>query len=184
MSSRSITIVSSGRSPALDHSGNSLVLIPIILFCLSLNSFKADLDQLRVHFCSLLGLRMHDTELPSQPKLPLEDDRESGIGSTLDLSVNFEGYNRHTNQHSNTPSLREADRLPEEKGTRVAWRGEAYIYLLGLAAGLIYLKRQLSWATCSLDTDMPKRHRASGIAQSGQQKKSHAVTQLCLAAYG
>ncbi|KAE8286009.1 Sodium-dependent phosphate transport protein 2A [Larimichthys crocea] len=82
MSSRSITIVSSGRSPALDHS----------------------------------GLRMHDTELPSQPKLPLEDDRESGIGSTLDLSVNFEGYNRHTNQHSNTPSLREADRLPEEKG--------------------------------------------------------------------
>lgn len=120
MSSRSITIVSSGRSPALDHSGNSLVLIPIILFCLSLNSFKADLDQLRVHFCSLLGLRMHDTELPSQPKLPLEDDRESGIGSTLDLSVNFEGYNRHTNQHCTAPSLREADRLPEEKGTRVA----------------------------------------------------------------
>ncbi|TKS72421.1 Sodium-dependent phosphate transport protein 2A [Collichthys lucidus] len=81
MSSRSITIVSSGRSPALDHS----------------------------------GLRMHDTELSSQPKLPLEDDRESGIGSTLDLSGNFEGYNRHTNQHSNTPSLREADGLPEEK---------------------------------------------------------------------
>ncbi|KAG8004077.1 Sodium-dependent phosphate transport protein 2A, partial [Nibea albiflora] len=81
MSSRSITIVSSGRSPALGHS----------------------------------GWRMHDTELSPQPKLPLEDDRESGIGSTLDLSVNFEGYNRHTNHHSITPSLREADRLPEEK---------------------------------------------------------------------
>ncbi|XP_051275547.1 sodium-dependent phosphate transport protein 2A isoform X2 [Dicentrarchus labrax] len=81
MSSRSITIVSSGRSTGLDYS----------------------------------GLRMHITQLSSQPKLPLEEDRESGLGSTLDLSSSFEGYNRHTNHRFNTPSLREADRLRKEK---------------------------------------------------------------------
>ncbi|XP_035525823.1 sodium-dependent phosphate transport protein 2A [Morone saxatilis] len=81
MSSRSITIVSSGRSTGLAYS----------------------------------GLRMHITQLSSQPKLPLEEDRESGLGSTLDLSSSFEGYDRHTNHRFNTPSLREADRLPKEK---------------------------------------------------------------------
>lgn len=63
---------------------------------------------------------MQGTLLSSQPKLPLEEDRESGIGSTLDLSSSIEGYHLRTNQNSNTPSLREADRLPKEKGTRVA----------------------------------------------------------------
>ncbi|XP_030000870.1 sodium-dependent phosphate transport protein 2A-like [Sphaeramia orbicularis] len=72
MSSRSITIVSSGRST--DDS----------------------------------GLRM-------EPKLSLEEeDRESGIGSTLDLTSSSEGYNRHTNHLSSKPSIREADRLPKE----------------------------------------------------------------------
>ncbi|XP_022607373.1 sodium-dependent phosphate transport protein 2A-like [Seriola dumerili] len=71
MSSRSITIVSSGRSTGLDHN----------------------------------GMRMHG-------KLPLEEDRESGIGSTLDLSSS---YNQHTSQHANKPSIREANSLPTEK---------------------------------------------------------------------
>ncbi|XP_053179539.1 sodium-dependent phosphate transport protein 2A [Scomber japonicus] len=82
MSSRAITIVSSGRTTGLDHN----------------------------------GLRMHSTQLSSQPKFPLEDDRESGIGSTLDLTSSFEGYRQHTNHQSNKPSLEEADRLPKEKG--------------------------------------------------------------------
>ncbi|XP_044061378.1 sodium-dependent phosphate transport protein 2A isoform X4 [Siniperca chuatsi] len=61
------------------------------------------------------GLRMHGTQFSSQPKLQLEEDRESGIGSTLDISSGFEGYSQHTNHHSNTPSLREADRFPKER---------------------------------------------------------------------
>ncbi|XP_023251841.1 sodium-dependent phosphate transport protein 2A-like [Seriola lalandi dorsalis] len=71
MCSRSITILSSGRSTCLDHN----------------------------------GMRMHG-------KLPLEEDRESGIGSTLDLSSS---YNQHTSQHANKPSIREANSLPTEK---------------------------------------------------------------------
>lgn len=62
---------------------------------------------------------MQGSPLSSQPKLPLEEDRESGIGSTLDLSSSIEGHHLHTNHHGNIPSLREADRLPKEKGTRV-----------------------------------------------------------------
>ncbi|XP_026214253.1 sodium-dependent phosphate transport protein 2A [Anabas testudineus] len=82
MSSRTITIVSSGRSTELDYN----------------------------------GLRMHDTQLSSNPKLPLEEDRESGIGSTLDLSSSFEGYNQHTNHHHSKPSLQlQANRLPKEQ---------------------------------------------------------------------
>lgn len=63
---------------------------------------------------------MHSTQLPSQPKLPLEEDRESGIGSTLDLTGSFEGCNQHTNHHASKPSLTEAGAFPGEKGTREA----------------------------------------------------------------
>lgn len=78
MSSRSITIVSSGRSAGLDYSGR----------------------------------RMHAPQL----KLPLEEeDRESGIGSTLDLSSSSEGYSHHTNHSSIKPSLNQADRPHREK---------------------------------------------------------------------
>uniref|UniRef100_A0A3Q4HB35 Sodium-dependent phosphate transport protein 2A n=1 Tax=Neolamprologus brichardi TaxID=32507 RepID=A0A3Q4HB35_NEOBR len=80
MSSRSITIVSSGRST------------------------------------ELAGVRIHSAQLPSHPKLPLaEEDRESGIGSTLDLTGSFEGCNQHTNHHSDKPSLMEAGTFPGEK---------------------------------------------------------------------
>ncbi|KAG7230262.1 hypothetical protein INR49_024366 [Caranx melampygus] len=74
MSSRSIAIVSSGRSTGLDHN----------------------------------GMMIHS-------KLQLEEDRESGIGSTLDLSSSFEGFNQHTNHHHNKPAIREADSLPIEE---------------------------------------------------------------------
>ena len=108
----------------------------------------------------LSGLRMHGT----QPKPLLEEDRESGIGSTLDLSSSFEGCRQHTNHQSNAPSLREAHRLPEEKGTRVAWGGEQHIRLRsGLFQKIITAE---GW--CSLDQDMLTRH--SRITQPGQQK--------------
>lgn len=81
MSSRSITIVSSGRTTGPDYN----------------------------------GLRMHSTQLSSKPKLSVEEDRESGIGSTLDLTCSFEGYSQHTNRHSNRPSIEEAERVPREK---------------------------------------------------------------------
>lgn len=117
MSSRSITILPVGRSTGLDNHGNLVILIPVFYV---FEMLEADLYQLSAFSCSLLsGLRVHGTQLSSQPKVLLEEDRESGIGSTLDLSSSFEGYNQHTNHHSNTPSHREADRLPEEKGTRV-----------------------------------------------------------------
>lgn len=140
MSSRTITIVSSGRSTELDYNGNLLVSIPITLLFMSLRCFKADLYLLGVYSCSLFsGLRMHDTQLSSNPKLPLEEDRESGIGSTLDLSSSFERYNQHTNHHCNKPSLGEADRPPREKGTRVASRGDTHSSL-ELAVALTALK--------------------------------------------
>lgn len=69
---------------------------------------------------------MSTAQLSWHPKLPLEEDRESGIGSTLDLSGSFEGCSQHTNQHK--PSLKEADRLPREKGTRA---GESHTHLQG-----------------------------------------------------
>uniref|UniRef100_A0A3B4WRS7 Sodium-dependent phosphate transport protein 2A n=1 Tax=Seriola lalandi dorsalis TaxID=1841481 RepID=A0A3B4WRS7_SERLL len=68
---------------------------------MSLKCFVADLPHLSVYSsCLLSGMRMHG-------KLPLEEDRESGIGSTLDLSSS---YNQHTSQHANKPSIREANR--------------------------------------------------------------------------
>ena len=61
---------------------------------------------------------MHGPQLSSLPKLGTEEDRESGIGSILDLTSSFESYSQHVNGHSSKPSLNEADGLPEEKGTR------------------------------------------------------------------
>ncbi|XP_037635513.1 sodium-dependent phosphate transport protein 2A-like [Sebastes umbrosus] len=84
MSSRPITIVSSGGSTGLNYN----------------------------------GVKMHGTRLSLKPKHPQEEeeeDRESGMGSTLDLSSSLECYKQHTNHLSGKPSLREAGRLPKEK---------------------------------------------------------------------
>ncbi|XP_047441255.1 sodium-dependent phosphate transport protein 2A [Mugil cephalus] len=81
MSSRPITIVSSGRTTGTDCSGG-----------------RTDVAQ-----------------LPSQPKLPLEEDRESGLGSTLDLANSVEGYSQHINHLSDKPSLEETERLPGDE---------------------------------------------------------------------
>lgn len=119
MSSQTITIIPFGLSTGLDYPGNLLVLIPIILFFMSLKRLK--LIHLSVFSCPFLsGLSMHGTQLSSQTQVLPEEDRESGIGSTLDLSSSFESYNQHTNHHANTPSHQEAGRLSEEKGTRLA----------------------------------------------------------------
>uniref|UniRef100_A0A3Q1FMD5 Sodium-dependent phosphate transport protein 2A n=1 Tax=Acanthochromis polyacanthus TaxID=80966 RepID=A0A3Q1FMD5_9TELE len=76
-----------------------------------LKCLKGDLCHLNGHCCSLLsGRRMDAPQLSSQPKLPLEEDRESGIGSTLDLSRNSESCSQHTNHSFNRPSLNRADR--------------------------------------------------------------------------
>ncbi|KAM9357472.1 sodium-dependent phosphate transport protein 2A [Symphorus nematophorus] len=121
MSSRSITIVSSGRSTGLNYG----------------------------------GLRMHSTLLSSQPKLPLEEDRESGIGSTLDLSSSFEGYKQHTNHQSNTPPLREAGRLPKEKDSSAqtpAVSPNKIKQLLTNISKIPLLFGLLFFFVCSLDT--------------------------------
>ncbi|KAL3044923.1 hypothetical protein OYC64_013236 [Pagothenia borchgrevinki] len=81
MSSRSITIVSSGRKQGIN--------------------------------CH--GLMIQGTQLSSQPKLLQEEDRESGIGSTLDLSSSFEIHNQHTKHQTSGVSPREEDRLDIEK---------------------------------------------------------------------
>ncbi|CAB1421145.1 unnamed protein product [Pleuronectes platessa] len=61
-------------------------------------------------------MRLPCARLFSQPKLPLVEDRESGLRSTLDLSSTLEGCNQHTDHHSNKPSPPQADTLPAEKG--------------------------------------------------------------------
>ncbi|KAM9849768.1 sodium-dependent phosphate transport protein 2A-like [Aulostomus maculatus] len=66
----------------------------------------------------LSGLRLHGAQFSLQPKFPPEDDRESGIGSTLDLVCTFEGCYQNTNQHLNKSALREEDRPPRDNGTR------------------------------------------------------------------
>jgi len=81
---------------------------------------------------------MHTAQLSSQPTLLMEEDKESGIGSTHDLTSNFEGYSVHTNH---TPSLKDADRLPTEKGTRKAFKRRVTISSLYVADSLISLKR-------------------------------------------
>uniref|UniRef100_A0A8C9YIR0 Sodium-dependent phosphate transport protein 2A n=1 Tax=Sander lucioperca TaxID=283035 RepID=A0A8C9YIR0_SANLU len=88
---------------------------------------------------------MHGTQLSSQPKLLQEEDRESGMGSSLDLSSSFEGYSQHTNHPFSKPSLREADRLPKEKGKRIK---QLLINLSKMPLLLILL----FFFVCSLDT--------------------------------
>ncbi|XP_011478550.1 sodium-dependent phosphate transport protein 2A isoform X2 [Oryzias latipes] len=48
------------------------------------------------------------------PKPRLDEDTESGIGSTLDLTSSSKGDGKHTNQPFGSPSFRAADRLPRE----------------------------------------------------------------------
>ncbi|XP_049441706.1 sodium-dependent phosphate transport protein 2A-like isoform X3 [Epinephelus fuscoguttatus] len=121
MSSRSITIVSSGRSTGLN--------------------------------CN--GVRMHGTQLSSQPKLPQEEDRESGLGSTLDLSRSFECSKQHTNHGSSEPSLREADMLPKKKDSSLQTTGGSPHKIKQLLINLSKIPLLLILLflfVCSLDT--------------------------------
>uniref|UniRef100_A0A672ILV2 Sodium-dependent phosphate transport protein 2A n=1 Tax=Salarias fasciatus TaxID=181472 RepID=A0A672ILV2_SALFA len=56
------------------------------------------------------------TRLSSKPEPSLEDDGESGIGSTLDLSRSFERNRQHTNQRSDEPPPAEADNSTQTPG--------------------------------------------------------------------
>ncbi|KAF7668459.1 hypothetical protein LDENG_00012050 [Lucifuga dentata] len=81
MSSRSIVIVSCGRSSVLNYN----------------------------------GVRILGAQLSSQPSLlQEEEDRESGIGSTLDLTSSFEGNKHRSNHQPIKPAPTETDRLPKE----------------------------------------------------------------------
>uniref|UniRef100_A0A665U4F0 Sodium-dependent phosphate transport protein 2A n=1 Tax=Echeneis naucrates TaxID=173247 RepID=A0A665U4F0_ECHNA len=59
----------------------------------------------------LSGMGIPGTLFSSQVKLPSDEDRESGIGSTLDLSSNLEGYKQQTNDQPSKPSVRETRQL-------------------------------------------------------------------------
>ncbi|XP_055368522.1 sodium-dependent phosphate transport protein 2A [Betta splendens] len=97
------------------------------------------------------GLRLHDARLPPHPPHPPEEDRESGIGSTLDLCSTFEGYSQHTNHHFNKPAAVEAERLPGEKDSAAAasGRSERLLFTLSKIPLLFVL---LFLFVCSLDT--------------------------------
>ncbi|XP_034739251.1 sodium-dependent phosphate transport protein 2A [Etheostoma cragini] len=116
MSSRSITIVSSGRSTGLHYN----------------------------------GLRMHGTQLSSQPKLLQEEDRESGMGSSLDLSSSFEGYSQHNNPHLSKPSFREREKDSSPEPTPVS-PNKLKQLLINLSK-MPLLLILLFFFVCSLDT--------------------------------
>ncbi|KAK5897142.1 hypothetical protein CesoFtcFv8_010230 [Champsocephalus esox] len=69
-----------------------------------------EMQQTRKAFSSQMSL-------PGRPELEKvkEEDRESGIGSTLDLSSSFEIHNQHTKHQTSCVSPREEDRLDIEK---------------------------------------------------------------------
>ncbi|KAF7228113.1 sodium-dependent phosphate transport protein 2A-like [Nothobranchius furzeri] len=58
---------------------------------------------------------MDAAQLSSQPKVPLEEDRESGIGSTLDLTNSFEGLSQKTDRRSTSSPRGKAYAPPREE---------------------------------------------------------------------
>uniref|UniRef100_A0A667ZZZ4 Sodium-dependent phosphate transport protein 2A n=1 Tax=Myripristis murdjan TaxID=586833 RepID=A0A667ZZZ4_9TELE len=100
-------------------------------------------------FFVLSEARLHSGLLPSQPKLPLEDDRESGIGSTLDLISSFESYNNQTNQTlSNKSAPVEADCSPHTSAGNPHKIKELFLNLSKIPLLLVLL----FLFVCSLDT--------------------------------
>lgn len=120
---------------------------------------------------------MNGTQPSFQPRvLQEEEDRESGIGSTLDLSGSFENDNRRTNHRSNMLPHWEAGGHPEGKGTGVATR-VMHHHLPFKENGQSAQDRSAR----SLDKDRTRRHTRG---QSCCVFNSPAVTQQCLAADG
>lgn len=100
------------------------------------------------------GLKVKGTQPSFQPRvLQEEEDRESGIGSTLDLSGSFENDNRRTNHRSSTLPHWEAGGHPEGKGTGAATR-VAHHHLPFKEKGQSAQDR----TTRSLDKDRLRRH--------------------------
>ncbi|XP_068441266.1 sodium-dependent phosphate transport protein 2A [Clinocottus analis] len=101
------------------------------------------------------GMPMYDTQLFSQPELPHEEDRESGIGSTLDLCSPFEGHNRNAHHPSSKPTFRETDRLPKQKDSSLqptAVSQKKTMRLLINLSKIPLLLILLFLFVCSLDT--------------------------------
>ncbi|XP_041846266.1 sodium-dependent phosphate transport protein 2A-like [Melanotaenia boesemani] len=72
---------------------------------------------------------MPSAQLSSQPKLLLEEDRESGIGSTLDLTSSSESPSQHTNHHFSTPSVKDSGRLPRKKADNSTQASRASLHM-------------------------------------------------------
>ncbi|KAM6999730.1 sodium-dependent phosphate transport protein 2A [Tautogolabrus adspersus] len=97
------------------------------------------------------AVRAQGTQLSSKPKRLLEEDRESGIGSTLDLTSRLEGYNQHINHHSSSPSLEEAGTAPIEKDSSPQTSDKTKQLLINLSK-IPLLLMLLFLFVCSLDT--------------------------------
>ncbi|KAK7922814.1 hypothetical protein WMY93_009716 [Mugilogobius chulae] len=93
--------------------------------------------------------------LKLQSKLSSEEDRESGIGSTLDLPSSFESYKPHTNHLSSTLSVTPADRRPQETAGLAPISAATPLSVKRLLSGLAKIPVLLGLLflfVCSLDT--------------------------------
>uniref|UniRef100_A0AAQ4S6A2 Sodium-dependent phosphate transport protein 2A n=2 Tax=Gasterosteus aculeatus aculeatus TaxID=481459 RepID=A0AAQ4S6A2_GASAC len=96
------------------------------------------------------GMMMHGTPFSSQPKPPQEEDRESGIGSNLDLR-SFEGQNLPSQ-----PAFRETERRPKQevsclRSTEVSQSSKTRQLLISLSKIPLLLVLFFLFV-CSLDT--------------------------------
>lgn len=67
---------------------------------------------------------MHTAPLSCQRTFTIEDDGESGIGSTLDLTGSSECYSEHPNHLLTVMKIKMIGRDSGETGTRQASRAE------------------------------------------------------------
>uniref|UniRef100_A0A3B3BG66 Sodium-dependent phosphate transport protein 2A n=1 Tax=Oryzias melastigma TaxID=30732 RepID=A0A3B3BG66_ORYME len=106
---------------------------------------------------------------PQHPKLRLDEDTESGIGSTLDLTGSGEGDCKHTNQPFGSPSLRAADRVPRENASP---RKIKQLLISISKVPLLFIL--LFFFICSLDT-LSSAFQLAGGKVAGDIFKDNAV---------
>ncbi|XP_027864000.1 sodium-dependent phosphate transport protein 2A [Xiphophorus couchianus] len=99
-------------------------------------------------------MKMNVVQLSSQPKLSLEEDRESGIGSTLDLTGSSECYNERPNRFSTVLSINTGSVHTEKENsphTTAVSPGKIKQRLINLSKiPLLFIL--LFFFICSLDT--------------------------------
>lgn len=108
------------------------------------------------------------------PKLRLDEDTESGIGSTLDLTSSSKGDGKHTNQPFGSPSFRAADRLPRENGTRWSSIGVSYFHLKEWQLVWFPLKRLIITAEAE-----PKAYRTRTCLKKKRHSRSVTMWPYC-----